>query len=134
MLHVHLVLSSSTHLKYGDISGASIGSVNYFLSNNVMRLVCYSFNSCTSSFNFKSSTPEFFFCLRLLFAYILVHAFNAPYLHFCLSSDSKTEPKFTFSQNKQNHDPHSQACNGQHSWLATTYLEPKHACSLPCQK
>ena len=35
----------------------------------------------------------------------MLNAFNAPYLHFCLSIDSKhTEPRCTFSQNKQIRD------------------------------
>ena len=39
--------------------------------------------------------------LRFTFS---IHACNIPYLHFCLSSDSKTEPKCTFRLNKQTHD------------------------------
>jgi len=31
-------------------------------------------------------------------------AFNAPYLHFCPSSDSKTEPNSTSSLSKQTRD------------------------------
>ena len=30
-----------------------------------------------------------------------MHAFNAPYLHFCLSSDSKNEPKCTLRINNK---------------------------------
>ena len=44
------------------------------------------------------------FALQIFFHLRLVLAFNTPYIHFCPSSDSKTEPKSTSSLSKQTRD------------------------------
>ena len=61
-----------------------------------------------------------------------MHAFNAPYLYFCPSSDSKTELKPTSSLNKQTLDP-------DHAYSSMTrtlsFQTPTQNSSiLPCQK
>ena len=45
-----------------------------------------------------------------------MHACNAPYLHFCQSSDSKTEPKCTSTNNKKTPD-----LNYAHSLMSMPY-------------
>ena len=54
-----------------------------------------------------------FFTVRLVLAFI--HAINTPYLHFCLSSDSKTEPKSTSSHSKQTRDLNPLTTNDDYS-------------------
>ena len=61
--------------------------------------------------------------------------FNAPpYLHFCQSSDSKTEPNFTSSLSKQTCDVNHAHSLTSMQWsalsIANTHLEPKKS-SLP---
>ena len=48
------------------------------------------FNKC----NYNPLANTNLFCLK-------IHACNAPYPHFCLSSDSKNKPKCTFRLNNQ---------------------------------
>ena len=66
--------------------------------------------------------------MRLVLAYTCL---NAPYLHFCPSSDYITEPKSTSSPNKQTHDfNYTHSLMSQHSQLSYTRSEPKQP-SLP---
>ena len=58
--------------------------------------------------------------------------FNTPYLHFCLSSDSKTELKCTFSHNKQTLNRTHSLTSMYHSHLANTCSEFRKSCA--CQK
>ena len=74
-------------------------------------------------------TRQFPQVLHLLPSFSIIHAFNAPYFRFCLRSDSKTEPKSSFSVNKQTRDlittpTQWQACNSQF-WLANVHSEPQ---------
>ena len=58
----------------------------------------------------------------------LVSAYTAPYLHFCPTSGSKTEPKSTSGLSKQTHD--------EHSIVSTLgcHIPTQGPSSLPCQK
>ena len=70
----------------------------------------------------------------LLLETTLAYIYNALYLHFCPSPDSKTEPRCTFSLNKQTCDLNPLINEHAIVSILSWQTPAQNRSSLPCQK